>query len=115
MRLYITIKTTTKDLVIDYITVRLASGRVASINYDESNYEYENGCVYARYRGIHFGESEKEPALSTLTGMKVLFVGAYSVTDRLVTFRFLDMTFDANGKAKVFNDAFYRKHIRASG
>ena len=115
MRLYITIKTTTKDLVIDYITVRLASGRVVSINYDESNYEYENGCVYARYRGIHCGEGEEEPALSTLTGMKVLYVGVYSATDRLVTFRFLDMTFDDDGKAKVFNDAFYRKHIRASG
>ncbi len=46
MRLYITIKTTTKDLVIDYITVRLASRKVVSINYEESNYEYENGCVY---------------------------------------------------------------------
>ena len=115
MRLYITIRTATKDLVIDYITVKLASGKVESINYDESNYEYENGCVYARYRGIHFGEGEDEPALSTLTGMKVLYVGVYSATDRLVTFRFLDMTFDDDGKAKVFNDAFYRKHIRASG
>ena len=115
MRLYITIKTTTKDLVIDYITVRLASGRVVSINYDESDYEYEDGCVYARYRGIHFGASEKEPSLDTLNGMRVLGVGVYSTKDRLVTFRFLDMTFDDNGIAKVFNDAFYRKHIRASG
>lgn len=45
MRLYITIRTATKDLVIDYITVKLASGKVESINYDESNYEYEDGCV----------------------------------------------------------------------
>ena len=48
MRLYITIRTATKDLVIDYITVKLASGKVESINYDESNYEYEDGCVKAR-------------------------------------------------------------------
>ena len=38
MRLYITIRTSTKDLVIDYITVRLASGKTVSINFDESNY-----------------------------------------------------------------------------
>lgn len=33
MRLYITIRTATKDLVLDYITIRLASGKVESINY----------------------------------------------------------------------------------
>lgn len=115
MRLYITIKTTTKDLVLDYITVRLASGKAVSINYDESDYEYEDGCIYARFRGIHFGESIREPSLSTLKGMKVLWVGVYSEANKSVTFRFLDMTFDDDGKIKVFKNAFHRKNIRASG
>lgn len=115
MRLYITIRTTTKDLVIDYITVRLASGKAVSINYDESNYEYDNGCINARFRGIHFGESEEEPPLDALTNMKVLGVGAYSPTEKYVTYRFLEMMFDENGAIKVFQNAFYRKSVRAHG
>ena len=112
MRLYITIRTSTKDLVIDYITVRLASGKTVSINFDESNYDYKKGCINARYRGIHFGESEEEPFLETLSGMKVLDVGVYSPTEKYVTYRFLDMMFDDNGEIKVFQNAYYRKSVR---
>lgn len=112
MRLYITIRTATKDLVIDYITVKLASGKVESINYDESNYEYEDGCVKARYRGIHFGEDENEPSIGALNGMKILGVGAYSPTEKYVTYRFLETMFDDNGVIKVFHNAFHRKGVR---
>lgn len=112
MRLYITIRTTTKDLVIDYITVKLASGKVESINYDESNYEYNDGCVHARYRGIHFGEDKNEPSIEAFEGMKILGVGVYSEKDKYVTFRFLETMFDENGSIKVFHNAYYRKCIR---
>ena len=44
--------------------------------------------------------------------MKILGVGAYSPTEKYVTYRFLETMFDDNGVIKVFHNAFHRKGVR---
>ena len=49
MRLYLEAKTAMKDLVIEYIEVRLANGKTITLTWDESEFGIEDGVFTARY------------------------------------------------------------------
>ena len=63
MILYLEAETDIPDLVIDFIEVRLRSGKVVSLNWDESGIER---CpvneYYAAYEGVYFDEEYQRTA-----------------------------------------------------
>ena len=57
MILYLEAETDISDLVIDFIEVRLRSGKVVSLTWDESGIEREkDNSYYAVYGGVYFDE-----------------------------------------------------------
>ena len=56
MILYLQATTNVQDLVIDYIEVKLKSGKTASLNWDESGINRSETGFDARYKGVYFDE-----------------------------------------------------------
>ena len=56
MILYLKAKTNLSDLSIDFIEVKLKSGKIVSLNWDETEYDNEDSVFEAKYKGVYFGE-----------------------------------------------------------
>lgn len=96
MRLYIDAITNCKDLVIDYIEVKLKNGSEVSLNWDESEIERTKTGFSARYKGIYFGEEYANGRLSELKGLQIDTVGVYSEIDEKPSLEFTGMEFVDN-------------------
>lgn len=71
MILYLQATTNVQDLVIDYIEVKLKSGKTASLNWDESGINRSETGFDARYKGVYFDEEYANGKISELDGMKI--------------------------------------------
>lgn len=78
MILYLQATTNVQDLVIDYIEVKLKSGKTVSLNWDESSIERSKTGFDARYKGVYFDEEYVNGRISELAGMKIDTVKLYS-------------------------------------
>lgn len=78
MILYLQATTNVQDLMIDYIEVKLKSGKTVSLNWDESGIERSKTGFDARYKGVYFDEEYANGRISELAGMKIDTIGLYS-------------------------------------
>ena len=78
MILYLQATTNVQDLIIDYIEVKLKSGKTASLNWDESGINRSETGFDARYKGVYFDEEYANGKISELAGMKIDTVKLYS-------------------------------------
>ena len=78
MILYLTAKTESKDVIIDYIEVRLNNGKQVSLNWDESDIVRDDDGFTARYKGIYFDEEYANGKIELLHDLNIVEVGLYS-------------------------------------
>ena len=78
MVLYVIAKSPVMDFVIDFIEVRLKTGEIVPLNWDESYMDRHNDLLDARYVGVCFDEESAAGRLKELEGMQVEAVGMYS-------------------------------------
>lgn len=77
MFLDLSVNTELEDLIIDFIEVRLGTGEVVSLNWDESEIERTDAGFEARYCGVYFGEEYANGRMSELTDMVISTIGIY--------------------------------------
>ena len=109
MRLYLTAKTAMKDLVIDYIEVRLADGRTITLTWDESEFGIEDGVFTARYKGVSFDDVYGNGRHKELIGMQITEIGVYSDNDEPVTIAVTHLTVEDELDRLDFVGLLYRE------
>ena len=92
MRLYLEAKTAMKDLVIEYIEVRLANGKTITLTWDESEFGIEDGVFTARYKGVSFDDVYGNGRYKELIGIQITEIGVYSEYDEPVTIAVTHLT-----------------------
>lgn len=80
MILYLQAATSVSDLIIDYIEVKLKSGEIVSLNWDESDVDRGENSFTARCKGLYFGEEYANGRIDELRDLQVTGVGLYSET-----------------------------------
>lgn len=78
MVLYLKAESDIPDLMIDFIEVKLQSGQIISLTWDESEFDREDGQFEARYKGVYFDDEYGNGRLSELKGMKIQHIELYS-------------------------------------
>lgn len=78
MTLYLTAKTEITDLTIDYIEVKLKSGKQVSLNWDASWITRCGKEIRADYEGVCFDEETAAGKIDELQDMHIVEVGMYS-------------------------------------
>lgn len=78
MILYISAKTDVPDMIIDFLEIRLASGKVITVDWDESNITRTATGFFARYKGVYFDEKYANGKINILKGMRIESVCIYS-------------------------------------
>ena len=71
MVLYLKAESDIPDLMIDFIEVKLKSGQIISLTWDESEFDRKDGYLDARYKGVYFDDEYGNGRLSELKGMEV--------------------------------------------
>lgn len=74
MILYLKAKTDLPDLSIDYIEVRLKSGKVVTLTWDETEYDNENSVYEAKYKGVYFDDDYANGRLHELNEMELSYI-----------------------------------------
>lgn len=92
MRLYLTAKTAMKDLVIEYIEVRLTNGKEVTLSWDESEFGINDGVFTARYKGVYFDDVYGNGLNEKLSGMQITEIGVYSDNNEPVTLAVTHLT-----------------------
>ena len=107
MILYLEAETDISDLVIDFIEVRLRSGKVVSLNWDESGAESEpDDSYYAVYEGLYFDEEYANGRIGELEGMQVVHVEPYSDSGRTGSLMIRRLLFEDGGRTLKFEEPF---------
>ncbi len=109
MRLYLTAKTAMKDLVIDYIEVKLADGKTITLTWDESEFGIEDGVFTARYKGVSFNDDYGNGRYKELIGMQITEVGVYSDNDEPVTIAVTHLTVEDELERLVYVGLLYQE------
>ena len=109
MRSYLTAKTAMKDLVIDYIEVRLADGKTITLTWDESEFGIEDGVFTARYKGVSFNDDYGNGRYKELIGMQITEVGVYSDNDEPVTIAVTHLTVEDELERLVYVGLLYQE------
>lgn len=109
MRLYLTAKTAMKDLVIDYIEVKLKSGKTVSLTWDESEFGVEDGLFMARYKGVYFDEVYGNGRIEELRDMQITDIGVYSDNDEPVSIAVVFVTVEDELDRLDFNGLLYHE------
>lgn len=81
MILYLSAQTDLPDMVIDFIEVKLATGEIVSLNWDQSDYGQDDGVFTARYKGVYFDESYANGRIAELHWMKIVQIGIYTESE----------------------------------
>ena len=71
MRLYLSVDTNIEDLEIDYIEVKLVTGEIMTVEWDESDIAWEENGFDARCKGVYFDEEYADGKLSSLHGSRL--------------------------------------------
>ena len=107
MILYLEAETDIPDLVIEFIEVRLRSGKVVSLNWDESGTESEpDHSYYAVYEGLYFDEEYANGRIGELEEMQVVHVEPYSDSHQTGSVQIRRMLFEDGGRRMRFDEPF---------
>lgn len=98
MILYLRANTDLKDLMIDYIEVRLATGEIVSLNWDESDIERLETGFNARYKGVYFGEEYANGKIASLRDMQIAEIGIYTESESDSDIVITEMIFEDAGE-----------------
>lgn len=98
MVLYLSASTDLADLVIDYIEVRLATGEIVSLNWDESDIERLDNGFNARYKGVYFDEEYANGKLDSLRKMQIDKIGIYAESGSYSDIVITEMIFEDAGE-----------------
>ena len=102
MNLFITANTHIPELIIDYIEVRLASGKTVTLSWDTSEICHTTIGFISRYCGIYFDEEYANGMLSELKDMVITDIGLYSESDEPLSLSITRLEFWDDGKILVF-------------
>ena len=111
MRLYLEAKTAMKDLVIEYIEVRLANGKAITLTWDESEFGIEDGVFTARYKGVSFDDEYGNGRYKELIGIQITDIGVYSENDEPVTLAVTHLTVEDELEQLVYVGLLYQEGI----
>ena len=109
MRLYLTAKTAMKDLVIEYIEVRLLNGKTITLTWDESEFGINDGVFTARYKGVYFDEVYGNGLYKELFGMQITEIGIYSENDEPITIAVTHLTIEDDSESLVYVGMLYQE------
>ncbi len=94
MNLNVTVKTTVKDLVIDFIEVINTEGKDFFLGWDESFVEKTEDGFQAQYKKVNFDDKYAPESFSDLIGMKVNIIGLYSEQKGPIDIDITEMDFE---------------------
>lgn len=118
MDLYVKAITNVPDLTIDYIEVKLKSGKTVSLNWDRSyvsQFESDNSIgISAEYCGLSFDE-DPVGDLSELEDLSVTSVGLYAENHVFADICITEMTFTDGEKEYVVGNAFKAEAVNCDG
>lgn len=98
MRLYLSVDTDIEDFEIDYIEVKLVTGEIVTVDWDESDIAREDNGFDARYKGVYFDEEYANGKLSSLHGMQIEYINLYTESDSNSDIVITDMIFEDEGE-----------------
>lgn len=103
MILYLKAESDIPDLVIDFIEVRLKSGKVISLTWDESEFDRKDGHLDARYKGVYFDDEYGNGRLPELKGMEVQHIELFSECEDASSFKLRELFFFDGEESLVFS------------
>lgn len=103
MVLYLKAESNIPDLVIDFIEVKLKSGKVISLTWDESEFDRKDGYLEARYKGVYFDDEYGNGRLPELKGMEVQRIELYSECEDVSSFKLRELSFFDGEENLVFS------------
>ena len=103
MVLYLKAESDIPDLMIDFIEVKLKSGQIISLTWDESEFDKENGQFEARYKGVYFDDEYGNGRLLELKGMKIQHIELYSECEDVSSFKLRELSFHDGEEGLVFS------------
>lgn len=103
MVLYLKAESDIPDLVIDFIEVKLRSGQVISLTWDESEFDRKDGYLDARYKGVYFDDEYGNGKLSELKGMKIQHIELCSECEDVSSFKLRELSFHDGEESFAFS------------
>jgi hypothetical protein len=103
MVLYLKAESDIPDLVIDFIEVKLISGKTISLTWDESEFDREDGHFEARYKGVYFDDVYGNGRLPELKDMEVQHIELYSECEDVSSFKLRELSFLDGEESLVFS------------
>lgn len=103
MVLYLKAESDIPDLMIDFIEVKLQSGKVISLTWDESEFDRKDGYLDARYKGVYFDDEYGNGRLPELKGMKIQHIELYSECEDVSSFKLRELSFLDGEESLVFS------------
>lgn len=109
MTLYLKAKTNCSDLMVDFIEIQLANGRIVSLNWDESGIDRNATGFSARYEGVCFNEEYADGRLRAFQRMKIKTIQVYTELGIPVTFQIDEMLFVDAGEELLIKSPSYEE------
>lgn len=100
--LYLKAESDIPDLVVDFIEVKLKSGQIISLTWDESEFDREDGQFEARYKGVYFDDAYGNGRLPELNGMEVQYIELYTECTDTGSFKLRELSFYDGEESLVF-------------
>lgn len=92
------VDTDIEDLEIDYIEVKLVTGEIVTVEWDESDIAWEENGFDARCKGVYFDEEYANGKLSSPPGMQIEYINLNTESDSDSDIVITDMTFEDGGE-----------------
>lgn len=106
MNLFLEANTNVKDLIVDFIEVKLSSGQTVSLNWDRSSVTRHKGSFNTLYSGVCFDEEDASGRLEELKGLQVVNVGLYSEKVKKADVSFKILAFFDGENSLCFENPF---------
>lgn len=104
--------TNVPDLVIDFVEVKLQSGKIVSLNWDRSSIDRCDEKFVGEYKDVCFDEESADGKLGELHGMQVTEVGLYSETHSAADITIKKMFFEDQGNTISFAGILFSEKAR---
>ncbi len=101
-----TTKTKVKDLVFDFLQFETEKGEDIVIDYEASDYFYEDGRVESRHKGVMFNQEDATGRLEELRGAKLFEIGVYSGTHKFADVEIESIRFYDVGGELTFENPY---------
>ena len=115
MILYLKAESDIPDLAVDFIEVKLKSGQVISLTWDESEFDREDGQFEARYKGVYFDDAYGNGRLPELKGMEVQHIELYTECKDAGSFQLRELSFYDGEESLVFSYPECQTERRGNG